>query len=352
MKLIRLPSEWVPLLASGDEAERQQAEDMLSEALAGPNETGRDSAARALLEALARADQGVHAPALALLQTAWWPRSPALAGPTVRAVLQALESMPPDTGCVEDAALLLSLAVRDSKGLVAELGKSLDSTLPVIRRAVAQALGQIGDASVSLLPRLSSLLMKDPHPLVRDAALSGVAALSVHAPEEAGPVLVEVAKTLPEEPQAVAFNALVGLLEDARQTDAPPPKLPGAEALALSVLGKGEESNELFGLVMLGLLPPTPSLLAALKQQLKSNDPVIAVEAAGQLFRQGEDALALPLLKKALGADDPEVQYAVLTVLDRLNDRELERAKAVVELACKHGDPGLRESALELKERL
>lgn|GEM_PF-4917953 len=352
MNRVRPLDEWVSRLSAASPKDVAHALEVLGDALCADDVAVREHAAGLLVRELARADSAVHGPILRLLQTSWWPPQERLAQPALEAVLTAVAGMNPDAPELDEAALLVSNLYRSHPLPLSVLEQALVHEKASVRRVAAGAVGRVGTAAVSLLPRL--LLVLDDAEPVAGAALESLGSLASSAPELALPALFDQVKRAEGTRQYLALMSLRSLLEEGRREGKPAPELVSLEPVLLKTAEDPLPPVRLEAVSLLGLgRLSSLSTVATLRQRLKDESPAVAACAAVALLRVGAPPQeAAALLAAQLAAPEQSEQVgAALSALEGVEPATLGRIRDTLEAAARSATGLVGEALRELLPR-
>lgn len=317
--------------------------------LEAEEEPKRTQAAKELLSALARPGFKNSKAALSLLQASWWPLTPELIPQAVEAVLFAVRGLERDAPELEDASLLLGNLGREDASQLEVLAAALRDPAPTVRRAVAGAVGRIGQAALGTLPLLLECLSA-PEEEVGGAALESLGTLGPLAPEAVAPALLAEAGRSTGARRYLALAGLRGLLEEPYRSGQPMPGLSDLEAVALLALDDEQPATRLEAAALLGMASSGSAKgQGALQRCLGDPSPDVAAYSAVALLRRGAESPEAPArLRELLFSTTQEHRFAALSVLEGLEPSTAKRLRAVLEEAVRQGPEDVRAVCREL----
>ncbi|MCP3103677.1 HEAT repeat domain-containing protein [Myxococcus sp. K15C18031901] len=332
----------------------ETALDVLGDALCGDEVLTRERAAQLLLGELIRPGARARGAILRLLQTSWWPPQEQLADGALDAVFTSVAMLDAEAMAVDDAAMLVANLYRAVPRLpLGTLEAALAHPKPAVRRAAAGAVGRVGKAAVSLLPKVLGVL-DDVEP-VAGAALESVGSMAALAPDLAMPALLEQVEKAEGARHYLALMSLRGLLEEKRREGRPAPELSAVEPALQRAAEDPQAPVRLEAVSLLGLARLSSlTTVATLRRHLQDESPSVAACAAVALLRVGAPPPeALSLLTGQLSAEgDPEKVGAALTALESVERPTLEKARSLLETVARDGQGYARESAREMLAQL
>ncbi|MDP6355966.1 MAG: HEAT repeat domain-containing protein, partial [Planctomycetota bacterium] len=220
------------------------------------------------------------------------------------------------------AARALGTLGEAAKSQVPRIGELLKDEDSSVRSAAAEALGALGEAAKSEAPEIGELL-KDEDSYVRSAAAEALGALGEAAKSEA-PKIVQLLKDESSYVRSAAAQAL-GALGEAAKSEAPKIgellkdedyTVRSAAALALGALGEAAKSE-------------APKIV----QLLKDEGQHVRAAAAEALGALGEAAKSeAPKIGELLKDEDLDVKYAAAEALGALGEAAKSEASKIGEL--------------------
>lgn len=239
------------------------------------------------------------------------------------------------------AARLLSLVGAGAKDAIPALLICLNDPDDTLRRLAADALGSIGEPSLSGLLRI----------LAQDGARSRAAA--ARALGRCGPAARKSAAVLEpalqDKDEAVRVQAALAY---ARLEGRITRSLPVLIAVLDNKEGPArEEAVEALGLIGLEVAPDQQELTAALARSLKDADARVRVQAIRALWRMDrQPRVVVPLLRPLLADKDPAVRQIAVEVLGELGPEGKPTSLLLEALADR--EPAVRRLAIEGLGRL
>jgi hypothetical protein len=320
-----------------------------AEGLEAEEEPKRTQAAKELLSALARPGFKNSKAVLSLLQASWWPLTPELIPQAVPAVLFAVRGLELEAPELADASLLLGNLGREDASQLGALTAALRDPSPSMRRAVAGAVGRLGEAALGTLPLLLECLTA-PEEEVGGAALESLGMLGPLAPEAVAPALLAEAGRSKGARRYLALASLRGLLEEPYRSGHPLSGLANLEDVVLLALDDEQPAVRLEAVALLGMASSGSAKgQGALQRALSDASPDVAAYSAVALARRGVEGPEAPArLRALLFSEVPEHRSAALSVLEGLEPLTAKRLRVAIEEAARQGPEEVRAVCREL----